>query len=161
MSCVLMSPDSLRKLGHTLADILNASAFSIATSAAAHTLKRAFGDCITSREYSGEKIAATLYRINAMAYAGRYREGTETQIPPSVTADHGSLYRLPGYNGTHEAPKEWLYHLVKLLDCWLYQTAEDTTVHDETRQALERFSTALMGEIIRHTVEYNMHRWGT
>ena len=166
MSCFIMNHDSIRKIGHTLADILDAcelsNTVSIATSAAeAADLPRVFWRYYSrTRGHNAEGIAEDLHTINARAYAGRYREEGLEPFEPSHSYKRKSIYRPAQYEGHTESPQEWHYHLVSLLDCYLYQTAEDATRHDPKRFALQDFAAALSRQIVQHSEPYNRNRWG-
>lgn len=169
MSCFIMNAESIRKIGYTLADILDSciynNEFSIATNAAqCSDLAKAFqiAYSVKHRVYWGEMIAEILHRINAKAYAGRYNEPDEMPFPeyPGRNTPPRSLYRRSEYAEHTEHPQEWHYHLAALLDCWLYQTEEDASRDCPERLAIKAFCKALSREIIQHSPEYNLHRWG-
>lgn len=165
MSCFIMNPDSIRRIGYTLADILNGCKYSgtlnLAKAAARHTIAgKEFSDCIVGGSYNEELISQALHRINAQAYAGRYREPDLEQLPDPAAKTRYSLHRLPLYIERSERPHEWHFHLMQLLDCWLYQTAEDATMKDEKRIALQAFSNALAVQMVQHSEPYNHYVWG-
>ena len=165
MSCFILSHDSIRRIAHTLADILNASTngseCTIATNAAhVSDISRTFAHHYKPRNgYNAEGIAADLYHLNVSAYNGRYYDNKCPVMLPRM--NHAcTLYTLPHYSNGTEIPHEWHYHLAKLLDCYLYQTDEDATRTDPLRKSLQAFSDALMREIVRHTRAYDLHKWG-
>lgn len=169
MSCFIMNAESIRKIGYTLADILDSciynSELSIATRAAYNSnLKNSFwiAYSVKHRFYLGEIISEILHNINAKAYAGRYNEPDEMPFPeyPGRNTTPRSLYRRSEYAEHTERPQEWHYHLAALLDCWLYQTSEDASRDCPERLAIKAFCKALSREIIQHSPEYNLHRWG-
>lgn len=137
MSCYIMNHDAIRTMGYTLADCLNRSLYgneySIAIAAVQYSdLGKAFMDgfCFKNGRFQPERISITLHRLNAQAYAGRYRESElETFSVPKSDRKCSlwrkySLWRPPEYVDGYERPKDWHYTLLALIDCWLYQTAE-------------------------------------
>jgi len=169
MSCFILSHESTRRIAHTLADILDAVTYgntcTIATDAArASDLQNAFAQYYNPRKgYNAEAIAADLYRLNTAAYNGRYRENELPTMLPSLRHSC-TIYKQAEYTqtgrGMSEAPQEWHFHLVKLLDCYLYQTAEDATSADPLRKSLKAFNASLMAGIIHHSPAYDLHQWG-
>lgn len=166
MSCFIMNPESIRKIGYTLAAILDVSEFgkecTIATNAAeSANLPKAFHQYYSRhRGYNAEGISEDLYMLNLQAYASRYERSPWEPFPDPISRSAYSLTRLPVYADHTEAPQEWHYHLLKLLHCWLYQTEEDATIEDEKRKALEAFANALSCQIVQHSNEYSKFRWG-
>lgn len=158
MSCYVMKADSIRKIAYSIADILNhlhASPDCTITSDAAtaaklpHAFSRYFSRV---RWYNGEGIAEDLHRINMLAYCGRYREDPETGVYPIIGAPEDlSIVKRAEYGEHSEIPQPWHYELAGLLDCWLYQTAEDATINDPLRLALQNFSAALKSGIVQHS----------
>lgn len=167
MSCFVMNPDSIRRIAYTLADILNASYFSntcnIATDAV-HTsdLAKAFAQYFSPvRGYNAEGIAEDLYSLNQRAYNGRYLVCMDCDfLPPPNAGQAYSIRRAPCVTSGREHPQPWHYHLLKLLDCYLYQTAEDATSADPLRKVIHSFNTSLMGRIVRCSAAYAVCEWG-
>ena len=163
MSCFIMNPDSIRRIGYTLAAILNACKYRSCvsfdkTAATAAKLDRLFADCDSPLYgYDPERISEALHGLNARAYAGRYRDPDECEFAPASTA---TRYNLRPAAGACNTPQEWHYHLASLLDCYLYQVAEDATYHEPLREALEAFSASLTRGIVQHSESYNKFRWG-
>lgn len=186
MSCFVMKPESIRKMGYTMEKIFNCYQYSntltitmqavdaaggIPGHACAYyiqpgSLGAAFADCRTpSGDFDGEMIARELWRLNVAAYNGRYNEQGGEELPPDLVGLPDirraySLWKMPQYADHREKPQEWHFHLCRLLDCWLYQTGEDATDKHEKRQALRKFSDALKIAIVQHSEEYNAFRWG-
>lgn len=52
------------------------------------------------------------------------------------------------------------YQLAKLLDFWLYQTAEDATRSDPLRLAMAEFRDNLYSFIVMNSPQYVETRWG-
>ena len=164
MSCFIMQSKSIWMLANTLESVFNAAKFSgtwsITSAAVCETsLCNAFADCIRCDCYDSEMIAAALYRINAAAYAGRYNEPIDTELPPYVAGTARSLFDRPYYADHMERPQDWHYQLASLLDCWLYQTDEDATRKDKKRVALTEFARNLKCMIVSHSTQYSQHRW--
>lgn len=162
MSCFIMKPESIRKIGYTLAEILNACKYrNVYTfdkgAAKAANLPKLFAEY--DRPLYGfdpEAISETLHRLNAKAYAGRYSDPDECEFDPPANV----RYNMRPLAGATNTPQEWHYHLASLLDCYLYQTDEDTTHADPIREALETFSVRLAAGIVRNSESYQRIRWG-
>ena len=71
-----------------------------------------------------------------------------------------NVHQPPEYREHGFAVRPWHYHLAKLLDCWLYQTAEDATYKDPRRLAMAEFRDNLYGFIVTNSPEYVDTRWG-
>lgn len=186
MSCFVMNPASIRKIGYTLEKCFNSYIYSNtltitmqAVDAAGgipghvcayyiqpDSIGAAFADCRTpSGDFDGEKIARELWRLNVAAYNGRYNEQGGEELPPDLVCLPDirraySLWKTPEYADHREKPQPWHYHLCRLLDCWLYQTDEEATAKDAKRQVLRKFSDALKVAIVQNSDKYNDFRWG-
>lgn len=162
MSCFIMNPDSIRRIGYTLAEILNACkyrnvyTFDKAAANAANLPKLLAEHDRPLYGYDPESISKTLHDLNVKAYAGRYADPEEDPFPSPLNI----RYTLRPAAGACNTPQEWHYHLCSLLDCYLYQTAEDATLHDPLREALETFAACLKSGIVQHSDQYNKFRWG-
>lgn len=162
MSCFIMNPDSIRKIGYTLAEILNACKYrncytfdkGAANAANLPKLFAAYDRPLYG--FDPEAISETLHRLNVKAYAGRYNDPDAEPFAPPANV----RYNLRPLAGATNTPQEWHYHLASLLDCYLYQTAEDATLADPIRAALETFSAHLAAGIVRNSEQYNKYRWG-
>lgn len=163
MSCFIMHPDSIRRIGYTLAEILNACKYgNVYTfdkgAAIAANLPKLFAEYDRPLYgYDPEMISEALHRLNAKAYAGRYSDPEECEFVPASST---TRYNLRPAAWACNTPQEWHYHLASLLDCYLYQTAEDATFADPLRAALETFAARLACGIIQHSDQYNKFRWG-
>ena len=162
MSCFIMNPDSIRKIGYTLAAILNACKYRNAitfdkSACTAAKLNKLFAEYDRPLYgYDPEMISEALHRLNAKAYAGRYSDPDAEPFAPPANL----RYRLRPAADATKTPQEWHFHLASLLDCYLYQTAEDATIDDPLRAALETFSAHLATGIVRNSERYNKYRWG-
>ena len=164
MSCFIMNPDSIRKIGYTLAAILGACKYNHfvtfdKSAATAAKLDKVFADCTNGiyHDFDPEMISEVLHRLNARAYAGRYRD---PELEPFAAPNRSTRYTLRPAAGACNTPQEWHYHLCSLLDCYLYQTAEDATQADPLREALSTFAAGLKSGIVQHSDIYNKFRWG-
>lgn len=161
MSCYIMNHDAIRTMGYTLADCLNRSLYgneySIAIAAVQYSdLGKAFMDgfCFMDGRFQPEGISITLHRLNAQAYAERYR-GSELEVFSTPKPNRKcSFWRPPEYVDGYERPKDWHYTLLALIDCWLYQTAEGDVYKSDTRLAIERFAQALARLVAQHSPAY-------
>lgn len=162
MSCFVMNPETIRKIGCTLAHILTSidcgGDCTIATNAAQSAeLPKAFSRYYSRiRGYNGEGIAEDLHRINDTAYCTRYNMDVDTHVSPlpGKPEDLDIMKRAEYHNG-NETPQPWHYELASMLDCWLYQTAEDATMRDPIRLAVKRFAMHLNREIVQHSANYS------
>ena len=164
MSCFIMRTESIYTLGNTLESVFNAALHSfsctIATDACPNALLDAFADCVRCQSFDGVQIADVLYRINAMAYAGRYKKPVDDELPPCPDGAGRSLYARPVIEIHRERPQDWHYHFAALLDCWLYQTNEDATRDDIRRTMLSDFARNLKCLLVTHSMQYSKHPWG-
>lgn len=167
MSCYIMAPDKIRRIGYALADIFSSCLYgesvSIDKSACiASGLMQSFMPACYSRNMIGfapEKISEVLHRVNAKAYAARYKETEESTFPPPDK-------RRPEYS-IRPAPNQlremnllpYYYHLMRLVDCWLYQTDEETTKNDPLRQKMNDFMNCLAREIVQNSPQYHCTLW--
>lgn len=161
MSCYVMNHEAIRTMGYTLADCLNRSIYgneySIAVCAAEYSnLGKAFMDgfCFMEGRYQPEGISITLHRLNAQAYAERYRESELETFSACGSRRKHSLWQPPEYVDGCERPQDWHYTLLALIDCWLYQTAEGNVYKSDTRLALNRFAQELARLVTQHSPAY-------
>ena len=136
MSCMVMNPEPLAALANAVETRLNCD-FNYWGFEAPDSLYRELEDCMTSVTYFAEDIYRKLYALNIRA------------------VHHGPEYREHGF-----AVRPWHYQLAKLLDFWLYQTAEDATVNDPLRLAMKEFRDGLYQFIVLNSPEYFNVRWG-
>lgn len=161
MSCYIMNHDNIREIGYTLADCLNRSIYGneyiIAVCAAEYSnLGKVFMDgfCFMDGRFQPEGISITLHRLNAQAYAERYRESELEMFSTPKSNCSYSLWRPPEYGDHHECPQDWHYTLLALIDCWLYQTAEGDVCKSDTRHALDQFAQTLDRLVVQHSPAY-------
>lgn len=159
MSCHIMNHDSIRKMGYTIAECLNRGIYgndcTMATIAAqCSDLGKAFMDCYLNGRFSGESISEILHRINASAYAERYKESDLELFSAPESRRKYSMWELPERDGIDEIPQDWHYALVALIDCWLYQTDEGNAAIADQRLSVQEFSQQLTRQIVRHSAEY-------
>lgn len=159
MSCHIMNHDSIRKMGYTIAECLNRGIYgndcTMATIAAqCSDLGKAFMDCYLNGRFSGERISEALHRINASAYAERYKESDLELFSAPESRRKYSIWELPERDGIDEIPQDWHYALTVLIDCWLYQTDEGNAAIADKRLAVQEFARQLTRQIVRHSAEY-------
>lgn len=163
MSCYIMNHDNIRKIGYTLAECLNRGIYgndcTIATIAAqCNNLGKAFAGCYMGGRFSGEKISEILHRINASAYAERYKEPDLELFGAPESRRRYSLWKLPERVGFDEIPQDWHYALAALIDCWLYQTDEGNAAIADKRLAVQEFGKHLNRLIVQHSAAYHKAR---
>lgn len=161
MSCMVMNPEPLAALANAVETRLNCD-YNYWGFEAPDSLYRELSDCKTSFTYYAEDIYRRLYAVNIRAYNGRYADHEEPADEEAPTIDgakyivhHPSEYREHGF-----AVRPWHYQLAKLLDFWLYQTAEDATCSDPLRLAMAEFRDDLYHFIVMNSPEYVGVRWG-
>lgn len=161
MSCMVMNPEPLAALANAVETRLNCD-YSYWGFEAPDSLYRELDDCKTSCTYFAEAIYKKLYALNIRAYNGRYssHEKPVSEGAPIIDGSKYIIHRRPEYRDHGFAVCPWHYHLAKLLDFWLYQTAEDATRNDPLRLAMVEFQSALYTFIVMNSPEYVGVRWG-
>lgn len=167
MSCVVMNSEALAAIANAVETRLNCN-YDFWGFEAPDSLYRELDDCKTSCTYFSEAIYRKLYSLNVRAYNGRYNghEELEDEVAPTIdvnsyTVHHGPEYQKRGDGtGITFAVCQWHYQLAQLLDCWLYQTAENATCSDPLRLAMAEFRDDLYHFIVQHSPEYINGRWG-
>lgn len=161
MSCMVMNPEPLAALANAVETRLNCD-YGYWGFEAPASLYDALADCKTSCTYCAEDIYRKLYALNIRAYNGRYKDHEEPADEEAPTID-GSKYIVhhrPEYREHGFAVRPWHYQLAKLLDFWLYQTAEDATRDDPLRLGMLEFERALYTFIVMNSPQYVNTRWG-
>lgn len=161
MSCFVMNNEPLAALANAVETRLNCD-YNYWGFEAPASLYNALADCKTSCTYFAEDIYRRLYAVNVRAYNGRYADHEEPEDEEAQTID-GSKYIIhhpPEYREHGFAVRPWHYQLAKLLDCWLYQTAEDATYKDPLRLAMKEFRDNLYSFIVGNSPEYVDAPWG-
>ncbi len=165
MSCFIMNSESLAALGSATAARLNLS-YSFWGFEASRELYNALTDCRTCGHYSERAVYDRLYALNVWAYCGRYDEpfNPENITGPDVNMARYAIHRKPEYQANNSAVnfavQPWHYQLAQLLDCYIYQTAEDTTYNAPLRLALAKFRDDLYAFIVTHSPQYTALSWG-
>lgn len=167
MSCFVMNPEPLAAIANAVETRLNVG-YDYWGFEAPDSLYRELAGCKMSCTYFAEEIYKKLYAVNVRAYNGRYASHEEPADEEAPIIDgskyivhHGPEYQSRGEgNGTTYAVLPWHYQLAQLLDCWLYQTAEDATRSDPFRLAMQEFRDGLYSFIVQHSHEYFAGRWG-
>lgn len=163
MSCMIMNPEPLAAIANAAETLLNCGyeyfGFDPST-----LMRDVFRDCRTGGSYDAESIYKKLWAVNTAAYNGRYArmdDEAADETAPTIDGSCCKVHQRPEYTEHHHAARPWHYHLAKLLDFWLYQTAEDATWNDPTRAAMLDFQKSLFEFIVRRSDEYdNAPAWG-
>ena len=79
---------------------------------------------------------------------------------PTIDGSKYIVHHRPEYREHGFAVCPWHYQLAKLLDCWLYQTAEDATYKDPLRLAMKEFRDGLYYFIVMNSPQYVDVQWG-
>lgn len=157
MSCFVMNPEPLAAIANAVETRLNCD-YNYWGFEAPASLYNALADCKTSCTYFAEDIYRRLYAVNIRAYNGRYadHEEPEDEEAPTINLRKYIVHRPPEYREHGFAVRPWHYQLAKLLDCWLYQTAEDATYKDPLRLAMAEFRDNLYSFIVGNSPEYTV-----
>lgn len=163
MSCFVMKKEPLAALANAVAARLNCD-YNYWGFEAPASLYRELKSCaILYHCFSAGKIYCKLYTLNVQAYNGRYlghQNSCNEEVPPNVDIDSCTVHRRPEYREHGFAVCPWHYQLAKLLDCWLYQTAEDIIHTDPLRLAIKDFRDSLYSFIIQNSPDYVTFSWG-
>lgn len=161
MSCFVMNSESLAALANAVETRLNCD-YNYWGFDAPSSLYDALADCKMSCTYFAEDIYRKLYTVNVRAYNGRYanHEEPEDEEAPTIDGSKYVIHHPPEYREHGFAVRPWHFQLAKLLDCWLYQTAEDATFKDPLRLAMKEFRDNLYGFIVGNSPEYVDAPWG-
>lgn len=158
MSCLMMNEKALAAIALAAENLLNMG-YNAWGFEAPESLFEALRDCENERGFFDTKlIYSRLYILNSRAYAGRYKEPVNI-TPPEVDFSSVWLWKRPEYNG-HYIIKEWHYKLLKLLDCFNYQTAEQATSRDPLKKAMDELARVLSCFIARNSAAYEAAPWG-
>ena len=159
MSCFVMNAEPVAALADYIADLLNRgwNAFQMD---APDELKNELRNCIVAGRFDETEIYNYLYALNIAAYRGRYLENypevgeeTETFEAYKPNRQHGLLYGCLANEG-------WEERMLKRLDCFLYQCAEDPVYGCPLYKALDELANRLAGKIARSKPEYENAEWG-
>ena len=161
MSCMIMGYEPLAALANAVETRLNVG-YSYWGFEAPDSLYHELADCKRSCTYFSEQIYKRLYALNVRAYNGRYANHEEPadEEAPAIDVNRYTVHHGPEYREHGFAVRPWHFQLAKLLDFWLYQTAEDATRSDPLRLAMQEFSDNLYSFIIHNSPEYVAVRWG-
>ncbi|MEY8438958.1 hypothetical protein [Anaerotruncus colihominis] len=161
MSCMVINPEPLAALANAVETRLNCD-YNYWGFEAPDSLYRELADCKTSCTYYAEDIYRRLYAVNIRAYNGRYagHEEPADEEAPTIDGSKYIVHHRPEYREHGFAVCPWHYQLAKLLDFWLYQTAEDATRSDPLRLAMSEFRDDLYRFIVINSPQYVDLRWG-
>lgn len=158
MSCLMMNEKALAAIALATENLLNMG-YNAWGFEAPESLFEALRDCENERGFFDAKLVySRLYILNSRAYAGRYNEPVSLMIP-EVNFSSVRLWERPEYNEYYTI-KDWHYKLLKLLDCFNYQTSEQATSRDPLKKAMEEFARVLSCFIARNSAAYEAASWG-
>lgn len=166
MSCFIMDDSALSALADFIGCLLD-NGYNYFSFFSPTTLHIALDDCYDGGGlYRAEKIYNRLYALNVAAYRGRYPEETVDYFPdykenikykPTV---YGPMNPEDGRSGYAAQVQPWHFEMLKRLDCFLYQCAEDATYKTDLYKALKELQVELMRFICQHSTAYTAHEWG-
>ena len=159
MSCFIMKTESLALLADAIAKIHNYD-FCYLGFSPDNSLYVELRDVNRYGHVDESAVFAKLYRLNDKAYCCRYKQQhNPEQIPEYDFKNLHSMVRHVQYIGAYVI-EPWHYQLMKLLDCWLYQTDEDDTARDDFRLTIRDLRDVLCRFIVRSHKDYDMYPWG-
>lgn len=158
MSCLMMNEKALAAIALATENLLNMGYDAWGFDAPEILFESLSGCESECGFFYTEKIYEKLYILNSRAYAGRYNEPVNI-TPPDVDFSSLHLWERPEYNEFYTI-KEWHYKLLKLLDCFNYQTDEQTTSRDPLKKAMDELARVLSGFIARNSAAYSAAPWG-
>lgn len=158
---MIMEPEPLAALANAVEARLNCG-YNYWGFEAPDSLSRELNDCMACCTYQAEDIYRKLYAVNIRAYNGRYADHEEPvgEEAPAIDVGKYIVHRPPEYREHGFAVRPWHYQLAKLLDFWLYQTAEDATYTDPLRRAMGEYRDNLYAFIVMNSSPYVDARWG-
>lgn len=159
MSCFVMNPEPIAALADYIADLCNCG-WSVFHMDPPDELKMELKNCIVADRFDETEIYNTLYALNIAAYRGRYLDNhpevekeTENFKKYKPNRQHGLLFGCLANEG-------WEDRMLKRLDCFLYQCAEDPVYGCPLYKALDKLADRLAGHIARSKPEYRNAEWG-
>lgn len=161
MSCMMLTTKQIGILAGTLADLYNIGG------QCGGGAYECYGLGLDTREFdrllhdnnciehiwhcNALMLARLLYAENLAAYNGRYGETYGNRPKILVQPDEiKSIAKYSRYNGEisrHEL-MQWHFDLSVILDHYLYQIAEDATIHGAVYKALEAINNTIKESII-------------
>ena len=163
MSCFVMTPDALRAMGEAISTIHNRGVEYCGFDCP-HSLRDALAPCRGRYgEVSGKNVYESLFALNVRAVNGRYREEADVSAPdvpifPELMHP-GQFVRIGNYWAVSIQP--WHYQLLKLLECWLYETDEDSTINHPLRKGVADLVHCIQGFIVHNAAGYIKAPWGS
>lgn len=165
MSCFIMNDSALSALADFIGCLLN-HGYNYFGFCAPDLLHIELKDCYERGFYREEKIYNRLYALNVSAYRGRYPEETVEYMPDYKEtikykqAVYGPMNPDDERSGYTAQAQPWHFEMLKRLDCFLYQCAEDATLNTDLYKALKALQVELMRFICQHSTAYTAHEWG-
>lgn len=155
MSCFILSIRSLSALAKSIDTVLNGGypfcGFSLTRDS--ENILRKYGPGVNELFHS-------LAEINALAYDRRYKEWTNTEVY-ELDKEAPDYFGKPlEYEGDRYIFTAEHYQVLKTIQCYLYQTAEQATDGHELREALAEIVAGLQDAIITSMPEYIGAKWG-
>lgn len=161
MSCFIMECKALAAIANATASLLK-DGFNYWGFPAEPELYEACTSCLQGTDLA-KSIYQKLYAINVAAYAGRYEDHQEVLMSSAALDIDVSPYKIHEprkIHNYHGVVFAWHYKLAKLIDCWLYQTAEYDTVNDPLRAGMQTFKNSLYNYIVMNNDIYEQAGWG-
>lgn len=162
MSCFILSERALAALADGMEKVLNMG-YNFAGLDAPRSLRDALEENSADKYgfFDTKDIYTQLYKLNARAYSGRYPYDPADETPPDFPAVSPLLQRVEWDGKTHcfkITPDHFKY--LKLLECLIYQCAEDATDRDPLYLALKEYQKNWCNFLVHNNPDYSRAPWG-
>ncbi len=161
MSCFIMKPENIYCIARVIAqELVPPTYISICRLPENFACEANLRDCRdTACFYSPEKIAEKMYEVNVLAYSSVYKISGDF-VSPDFSALSPMPKPIPAYENFESLAHPFHYQLFKLVQCWLYQTAEGKTHDHPLRKAIAKWCDLLASSIVEAAPEYIAAPWG-
>lgn len=162
MSCFILNDRALAALADGMEKTLNMG-YNFAGMDAPQNLRDVLEESCADKYgfFEAKLIYNELYKLNARAYTGRYPYDPADETPPDFPAV-SPLVQLIEWDGAARCfkitPEHFKY--MKLLECLIYQCAEDATYRDPLYLALKDFRNNLCFFLVHNNPHYTAASWG-
>ena len=164
MSSIVLSTKHIAAVSNGLTRLLNHSC-GIDTLTAAPDLYKALSNCSDRYGFFDEsKIYNELYRLNLVAYNGRYKMDTDSVFVPDFPQDFPRLigpleWSNAGSNAYHWILSADYFAFSKVLSAFIYQCEEDVTRNTNLLKALQNTLDEFNKFLVDNTAAYVNADW--
>ena len=160
MSCMIQKPENTAAIADYIAKLCNMSTDYNGMICPPESLVNClnFDYGVTKPGYFDEElIYNALAGLNAAAYNGRYEKGGNSfEIIPYKP--HPIACRV-GYDNGHSIVAPWHYKMLKMIQFFNYQCAEDATYKSDLHKAMKELESTLAMFIVMNSEDYHSLRW--